>query len=138
MYYEGSLTTAEEASRIPLYEALRSMDECLIEPFLTNATLSSIISMPDDGEQPTVGTARRLVRSSPGEPLILSTASPSLAEKWGKLNKDLANLLRTGDEDIMTQYYRSQPWTAFREEYARHMVSLTCHEGPHQNTDKGS
>lgn len=126
MSYEGSITTSEESLRQPLYEGLHSMNESLISQILSNPILTSITSMSDDGEKPIIGTARRLLRSSAvvkDHPLLLSTASPEVSSKWGKLTKDLSNLVKQGDEEVLTQYYRSQPWTAFREEYAQHKVS---------------
>ncbi len=126
MSYEGSITTSEESLRQPLYEGLHSMNESLISQILSNPILTSITSMSDDGEKPIMGTARRLLRSSAvvkDHPLLLSTASPEVSSKWGKLTKDLSNLVKQGDEEVLTQYYRSQPWTAFREEYAQHKVS---------------
>ncbi len=124
MYFEGSLDKTEEALREPLYEALRTGDGDKITPFLEHPVLQNIIALADDGEKPTIGMALRLLR--PGKmPLLLTEASDEMKMKWPKLVKDLTALLKMNSEDSLTQYYYSQPWTAFREEYKKNKVSCT-------------
>ena len=123
MHYDGSITAAEETLRQPLFAALYSASEPAITEILSNPILSSVLAMPDDGENPTTGTARRLLRFGLGEPLLHSHATPSLAAKWGVLTRGLAQLVKMGDEEVLAQYHRSQPWSAFREEYAKGKVS---------------
>jgi hypothetical protein len=82
--------------------------------------------MDHDGETPVIGNARRLLRKTAhGEPLLKAKAPKDFAAKWDKLVRDLESLLKQADEDTLAQYYRSQPWTALREEYAKTMVSDT-------------
>ena len=123
MHYEGSITFAEETLRQPLFAALYAASEPAITNLLSDPILVSVLAMPDDGENPTTGTARRLLRFGLGEPLLHAQASPGLAAKWGVLTKGLAQLVKMGNEEVLAQYHRSQPWSAFREEYAKDKVS---------------
>lgn len=123
MFYEGSITTKEEELRKPLFEALRAKDEAGIEAIMSNPVLAQILAMHDDGETPVLGNAKRLLRKSTAEPLLKAKAPEAFQPKWRKLVRDLTVLLAEGDEEALAQYYRSQPWTALREEYAKTMVS---------------
>lgn len=122
MHFEGSLTEVEESHREPLYQTLLAGDEPAIEIFLAHPDLASIMALTDDGENPTIGTALRLLR--PGKaPLLLAHGGEATKAKWSKFTKDLGGLLKLNDEDSLAQYYGSQPWTAFREEYHKMRVS---------------
>ncbi|GMK60055.1 hypothetical protein CspeluHIS016_0902720 [Cutaneotrichosporon spelunceum] len=119
MFYEGSLKVEEDELRNPLFEALRDANEAAIEGFLTNPVLAEIIAMEHDGENPVIGNARRLMRGD----VLLKTRHPDMDAKWVKLKRDLTALLKTSDEEVLAGYYRSQPWTAFREAYAKMMMT---------------
>jgi hypothetical protein len=105
MYYEETITQAEEDLREPLFQALGAIDEPAIESFLKHETLSHIISMPDDGETPTLGQARRLLQAQ--GPLIRAKLTEANTAKWDKFSKDLAGLVKSGDEEIMTHFFKS-------------------------------
>ncbi len=117
MFWEGSITGAEEDLRTPLFEALRDASEPAIEGFLADPALAGVIAMEDDGETPILGNARRLMRGD----VLLKTRHPEMDAKWAKLTRDLGALLKNPDEEVLAGYYRSQPWTAFREAYAKTM-----------------
>jgi len=120
MYYEGTITQAEEDLREPLFQALGAIDEPAIETFLKHETLAHIISMPDDGEKPTLGQARRLL-SAQG-PLIRAKLSGVNIGKWDKFTKDLAGLIKSGDEEVMTHFFMSHPWNCFRADYGQSLT----------------
>jgi len=122
MYYEGTITQAEEDLREPLFQALGAIDEPLIESFLIHQSLAHIISMPDDGETPTLGQARRLLRAQ--GPLIRAKLTEENTAKWDKFTKDLAALVKSGDEEIMTQFFKSHPWNCFRADYAKSLATV--------------
>lgn len=122
MHYEGTITIDEEELRQPLFEALRNKDEQAIEALVADPTLAQIIAMDHDGEAPVLGNARRLLRKAKGEALLKVRVAEEFAPKWNKLVRDLTSLLSHPDEETLAQYYRSQPWTALREEYAKTLV----------------
>lgn len=122
MFYEGSISQAEEDLREPLYQALHQIDEAKIEELMNHEQLKKIVSLSDDGENPTTGVARRLLRYG-ADPLLLTTGGETVSAKWPKFTRDVASLLKAGDEEVLAQYFRSQPWTTFREVYAKTKVS---------------
>jgi hypothetical protein len=122
MYYEGTITQAEEELREPLFQALGAIDEPAIESFLKHETLAHIISMPHDGETPTLGQARRLLQAQ--GPLIRASLTEANTAKWDKFTKDLAGLVKAGDEEVMTQFFKSHPWNCFRADYAKSMATV--------------
>ena len=63
MFFEGSLSEAEFEVREALYKALYDIDEDEIQRILTEDDAGmAIIKLSDDGEQPWIGRARRLLR----------------------------------------------------------------------------
>lgn len=128
MFYEGTITIEEEELRQPLFEALRTIDEPTIEAMLNSPVLAQIVAMDHDGEAPVLGNARRLLRKTNSVPLLKARVADEFAPKWVKLVRDLTSLLKNPDEETLAQYYRSQPWTALREEYAKTMVSAQARE----------
>lgn len=121
MYYEGTITQAEEDLRDPLFKALAAVDEEKIQTFLDNDLLKNIMSIAHDGENPTLGQARRLLRAE--GPLIKTKLSAESAPKWDKFTRDLAGLVKSGDEEVTTQFFKSHPWTNFRQEYAKSLAT---------------
>ena len=122
MFYEGSITTVEESLREPLFKALQNKDEPAIESLLADPILAAIVAMDHDGENPVLGNARRLLRNNTQGVPLLQAKTPELKAKWDKLVRDLQSLIGQADEETLAQYYRSQPWTALREEYAKNLV----------------
>lgn len=133
MYYEGTITQAEEDLRDPLFQALGAIDEPSIERFLNHETLSHIISIPDDGETPDLGQARRLLRAQ--GPLIRAKLTEVNIGKWDKFVKDLAGLVKSGDEEVITHLFMSHPWNCFRADYAQ---SLAVHKQDRMFTIKAT
>jgi hypothetical protein len=121
MYYEGTITQAQEDLRDPLFKALAAVDEPAIEKFLENELMKNVIAIEHDGENPTLGQARRLLRAE--GPLIKTKLSAESAPKWDKFTRDLAGLVKSGDEDVTTQFFKSHPWTNFRQEYAKSLAT---------------
>jgi hypothetical protein len=63
MFFEGSLNETELEVREVLYKALYDVDEDEIQRILTEDDAAmAIVKLPDDGEQPWIGRARRLLR----------------------------------------------------------------------------
>jgi len=63
MFFEGSLSELELEVREALYKTFYDVDEDEIQPLLTeDETAMAIIRLPDDGEHPWIGRARRLLR----------------------------------------------------------------------------
>lgn len=121
MYYEGTITQAQEDLRDPLFKALAAVDEPAIETFLENELMKNVIAIEHDGENPTLGQARRLLRAE--GPLIKTKLSAESAPKWDKFTRDLAGLVKSGDEDVTTQFFKSHPWNNFRQEYAKSLAT---------------
>jgi hypothetical protein len=121
MYYEGTITQAEEDLREPLFKALAAIDEPAIQSFLDNETLASILSIPHDGEKPTLGQARRLLRAQ--GPLIKAKLTEENSGKWDKFTRDLAGLVKSGDEEVTQQFFKSHPWNNFRADYAKSLAT---------------
>lgn len=118
MHFEGSITREEEDLREPLYNALRAGNETVVSQFLEHPSLVDVVALPDDGENPTIGAARRLLR--PGKtPLLRDIKDPV---KWTKFTKELTTLVQQGDEDTLAQYHGSQPWSGLRDEYRKGKV----------------
>jgi len=151
MQFEGSITQEEDDLREPLYQALRSANEAEISLFLENPVLANIIALPDDGEKPVTGTALRLLRfagvydsDTSKQPLLLSSDGDLVKNKWGRFAKDLTSLIKQNYEDALGQYYDSQPWTLFREEYRKNKPELrqdrlyTIKATPHAPKDYAS
>jgi hypothetical protein len=121
MYYEGTITQAEEDLRDPLFKALSAIDEPLIESILNNETLASVLSIPHDGEKPTLGQARRLLRAN--GPLIRAKLAPENVGLWDKFTRDLAGLVKSSDEEVTQQFFKSHPWNNFRADYAKSLAT---------------
>lgn len=121
MYYEGTITQAQEDLREPLFKALAAVDEPAIEKFLEIETLKNVMAIEHDGENPTLGQARRLLRAE--GPLIKTKLSAESAPKWDKFTRDLAGIVKSGDEETATQFFKSHPWNNFRQEYARSLAT---------------
>jgi hypothetical protein len=130
MHVEGSLSPEEAALREPLYEALRLAEEPRIKNVIDEPVLRSIVAMEHDGENPTLGTARRLLRQGVTPQLAIQGAKNQ--KEWEAFAKDLkevVDLTKQGKsegevEEILAQYFSSMPWAKFREEYRRSKVSL--------------
>lgn len=131
MFYEGSITTDEETLRQPLFESLRDINEEAITSILASPVLAGIVAMEHDGESPVLGNAHRLLRKNTSDALLKANVPAAFAAKWDKLIRDLFALIKHPDEETLAQYYRSQPWTELREEYAKTVsVCRFCQHGP--------
>lgn len=135
MHHEGSITVDEESLREPLYQALHELNEPAIATFLSHKILEPIVSMSDDGETPCIATARRILRASEQSLLrVHAVETPQSAKTWQRFVRDLRGLLPKGDEAILAQYFRSQPWSSLRE--AHHSRNATPTAGDRLYTIK--
>src|SRR5258708_39957874 len=75
MFFEGSLSEAEFEVRETLHKALHDVNEDEIQRALTeDEAAMAIIKLPDDGEHPWIGRARRLLRHKP--PILRKGVEP--------------------------------------------------------------
>jgi hypothetical protein len=99
MYFEGSLSDAEVAVRVPLYEALYATDEEEIQRILCDERAAlGVVALPDDGETPWLARARRLLRHE--SPLLRKGAGTEASGDalWGEFVLSLQRLVEERDE----------------------------------------
>ena len=153
MFFEGSLSEAEFEVREALYKALYDVDEDEIQRVLTEDEAGmAIIKLSDDGEQPWIGRARRLLRHS--NPILKKGVEPTPEgeQLWAGFIKGL-KILVVEKNDIgihayvapyffgtpvqsltssaNRSYAQSEPWTSLRMKYREAInevkVGLICH-----------
>jgi hypothetical protein len=94
MFFEGSLSEAELEVREALYKALYEIDEDEIQRVLTDDEAAmAVIRLPDDGEHPWIGRARRLLRHK--NPILKKglEATPEGERVWAGFIKGLKILI---------------------------------------------
>ena len=151
MFFEGSLNEVELEVRDALYTALYNVDEDDIQRILTeDEAAMAIIRLPDDGENPWIGRARRLLRHK--NPILKKglESTPEGERVWAGFTKGLKILivekndigihayvasLSFGTEQSLTSladfsYAQSEPWRTLRMRYREAIgevkVSLIC------------
>lgn len=118
MHFEGSLTTEEEALRAPLYDALYASDEEELLRILEDEdTVLDVMALPEDGELPWAGRARRILRTD--SPLLRSgtAAMPDGEEVWEEFVQSLSNLLDEEDETGLYAYSLCEAWKDLNRAY---------------------
>jgi len=117
MYFEGSSTEEENALRLPLYDALLHKNLTEIQRILSEEPAAGdVVAIFDDGEQPYVGRARRILRSeAPG----LRKGSKGDDAKWEKFVTMLKRYVGPKDEVMLQEKYRDDMWTNLRALYRR-------------------
>ncbi|WPG98202.1 Hypothetical protein R9X50_00098900 [Acrodontium crateriforme] len=89
MFFEGSLTQAEDDLRQQLFQVLADVDENGIEKLLANEILDEIRAMTDDGQRPYTAWAQRLLRGiSSGQKVLLQRFATQ--QEWDTLVTQLA------------------------------------------------
>jgi len=94
MFFEGSLSEVELEVREALYKALYEVDEDEIQRILTeDEAAMAIIRLPDDGEQPWIARARRLLRHK--NPILKKGLEPTPEGErvWASFTKGLKILI---------------------------------------------
>ncbi|KAF8997404.1 hypothetical protein BDQ17DRAFT_857894 [Cyathus striatus] len=118
MYFEGSLTETENSIREPLYEALYNKDEDDIQRILCDEEGAlTVAAIPQDGERPWVGRAKRLLRE---ESPVLKKGIWSIENGealWDDFVRSLQILVDTEDDVGLHAYSQSEPWKSFRKAY---------------------
>lgn len=118
MHFEGSLSSAEEALRGPLYDALYDADEEEIQQILEDDDAAlDVLALPIDGEQPWLGRAKRILCA--GDPLLRqgAMALPNGEELWEDFVESLRNLVDDRDEMGLYSYSLCEPWKNFGRAY---------------------
>jgi len=138
MFFEGSLSEGELEVRGTLFKALYDVDEDEIQRILTeDETAMAIIRLPDDGEHPWIGRARRLLRHK--NPILKKglERTPEGERLWTSFTKGLKILIvekndigihayvsscSFGTEPSLTSpadcsYAQSEPWRSLRMKY---------------------
>lgn len=107
MFFEGSLTEAEDELRHELFKVLASADDASIETVLAQKAFDEIRAMTDDGQRPYTAWAQRLLRGcSSGQTVLLQQiATP---QEWDTLVTQLALAL----DDFAPLYGREEPMLA--------------------------
>lgn len=119
MHFEGSLAAAEEALREPLYVALYDINESRIQHLISSDAARNVMSISIDGEQPWMGRARRILRTS--EPL-LRTSVDALDDGdalWETFIRGLQCLIREEDEEGLYSYSLCGAWKELRAAYRK-------------------
>lgn len=136
MFFEGSLTVGENTLRATLFDALAVADEEVIEHYLNHPLLKDILAMPDDGERPYAAWAKRLLRSTAEDPVLLR-AHASDAE-WASLSTQLAFALGAAQDAPAKEASREteadaydvhvgRVWTTLRARKSADTFSLSRH-----------
>lgn len=138
MYFEGSLSEIELEVREALFTALYNIDEDEIQRILTDDEAAmAVIRLPDDGEHPWIGRARRLLRHR--NPILKKglESSPEGDRVWAGFVKGLKILIvekndiglhayvasssfSTGQSltsPADCSYAQSEPWRTLRMKY---------------------
>ncbi|KAJ3032500.1 hypothetical protein HDV00_007438 [Rhizophlyctis rosea] len=110
MHFEGSITASDDRTRQALYNALRSQDEPLISQIISEC--NRIVDLPDDGEKPYTGYARRLLLWS--DPLLKRVAGE---EEWNDFVSRISQMLTWDDEAEIYEEYISEPWAGWRAKH---------------------
>ena len=111
MYFEGSLTKDENEMRQQLFNSLVKQDEKSIEKLLN--IMKPIQKLPNDGQNPLTGTARRLVNSP--EPMLKMAASDD--NVWNAFFERIKAYSIDQHEDLLFEEYISKPWKTLRDTY---------------------
>lgn len=115
MYFEGSSTDEEDALRLPLYDAVLHRDVVKIRRILSEEPAAGgVVAIFDDGEQPYVGRARRILRSEAPRLRKGSKGDDGLWEKFVTMLKHYAG---PKDEVALQEKYRDDMWTNLRASY---------------------
>ena len=138
MFFEGSLSELELEVREALYKALYEVDEDEIQRLLTeDETAMAISRLPDDGEHPWIGRARRLLRHR--NPILKKGLDPTPEGErmWSSFIKGLKILIvekndigihayvasfsfstgRSLMRSAVRSYAQSEPWRSLRMKY---------------------
>ncbi|KAL1925517.1 uncharacterized protein VTP21DRAFT_400 [Calcarisporiella thermophila] len=110
MFFEGSITTQHNEFRQQLYQALYDKDEIRILEILDQ--LDEISALPDDGETPYLGYAKRLIASK--SPMIKSFMGD---KEWQIWIAKLAMLVEWGNETELMEEYMGETWLNLRAKY---------------------
>ncbi|KAJ6564600.1 hypothetical protein B0H19DRAFT_1141522 [Mycena capillaripes] len=115
MHFEGSSTEEENALRLPLYDALLHQDVADIQRILSEEPAAGdVVAIFDDGEQPYVGRARRILRS---EMPRLRKGSKGDDALWEKFVTMLKRHVGPKEEVMLQEKYRDDMWTNLRAAY---------------------
>jgi hypothetical protein len=141
MYFEGSLSDAEAAVRVPLYEALYATDEEEIQRILCDERAAlDVAALPDDGETPWLARAHRLLRHE--SPLLRKGAGVEASRDalWSEFVLSLQRLIDDDDELSIYACVPCAPFLVFfgrlmyvghtdirRLTLGRHSVGATVH-----------
>lgn len=113
MHFEGSSTEAEDSLREPLYAALQNEEVKKIRGILDEEPARNVMGLLDDGEQPYLSRARRILRSkTPG--LCRGNKDEAL---WGRFVEMLNKSVDLEAEDKLFNQYRESLWTKLRVSY---------------------
>ncbi|KAI0685647.1 hypothetical protein BC835DRAFT_1421040 [Cytidiella melzeri] len=141
MYYEGSITKNGQPLREKLYQALLKAGEVdeKNEPILKHegavlqiledeGEAEAVLLLGDDGEQPWLGRANRILRRN--DPLLRQAALtlPDGEEKWARFKERLEALVAARDEHAIFAFSLHAPWSEFRRVYhALHNPGKSVH-----------
>ena len=128
MHFEGSLTPEEASLRAEVYEALShfSLNETdnEIEDFQGESTLyailednsaaKDILALKHDGEQPMLGTAKRILRTGKGDVMLKRGDKEG---QWDQFIKELKVAVDQKDEEGVRSMYETEPWVGLRKRY---------------------
>jgi hypothetical protein len=118
MFFEGSLSEPELEVRETLYNALYNIDEDEIQRILTEDEVAmAVVRLSDDGEQPWIGRARRLLRHR--NPILKRGLEPTPEgeRKWAGFIKGLKVLIVEKNDIGLHAYAQSEPWRSLRMKY---------------------
>ncbi|KAI8917516.1 hypothetical protein DFJ77DRAFT_531000 [Powellomyces hirtus] len=111
MYFEGSITATGNKRRIKLYEALAEQRGDDINNLLRKC--SAKMDLPQDGETPFIGQARRLINST--SPLLKEYVDDR--QQWIDFTHRIMKLVTWGNDMDLYEEYLSHPWATWRAAY---------------------
>lgn len=110
MYYEGSISRAQEYLRQKLFKALLKVDEETVSELMQQ--LSDVSSLPREGNEPFLFRAKRIVESE--NPMLKEFCSK---EEWDGFVATLKCMIVARDEKALVEEYDSDPWLSIRHRY---------------------
>ncbi|KAJ3012131.1 hypothetical protein HKX48_006435 [Thoreauomyces humboldtii] len=121
MYHEGSITATEDSRRRKLYLALADAKEQVIKRMLKKC--ATVMDLPQDGETPFTGRAKRLTSSV--KPLLKKYAVNS--QEWADFVGRIKKLIAWDDEQEIYEEYCSPPWANWRKAYRADHPCISDH-----------
>ena len=122
MHFEGSITPEELRLRDAIYGTLSKITTDKTEEFLGEPALyailedcqaaKAVLALSDDGEQPMLGFAKRLLRAGD-----VALRQGDNGGEWDQFMENLNYAVGENDEEELRSMYAVEPWVGLRARY---------------------